>query len=141
MDKEELKDAILNGDVGGVRRILRNTPALANQDLEFGVTPMGCAAKCGQSEVIKVLIEFGGDVNEANESGWTPMHIAAMKGHAEVVQLLHGLGGDVNKANQVVCDLFSEIFFLLLLWKNDSKFVSDSVDCIQGPAPHIFCFV
>eukprot|EP00300_Choanocystis_sp_HF-7_P021197 c20749_g1_i25.p1 GENE.c20749_g1_i25~~c20749_g1_i25.p1 ORF type:complete len:102 (+),score=29.07 c20749_g1_i25:46-306(+) len=30
----ELKHLIWNGDVAGMRRILRNTPALANQDLE-----------------------------------------------------------------------------------------------------------
>eukprot|EP00300_Choanocystis_sp_HF-7_P002947 c12230_g1_i2.p1 GENE.c12230_g1_i2~~c12230_g1_i2.p1 ORF type:complete len:110 (-),score=20.42 c12230_g1_i2:282-587(-) len=65
----ELKDLIEYGDVGGVLRILRSTPALANQDIGGDWTPMQWAAFTGKIEVVKVLQEFGSDVNGADHVG------------------------------------------------------------------------
>eukprot|EP00300_Choanocystis_sp_HF-7_P021198 c20749_g1_i4.p1 GENE.c20749_g1_i4~~c20749_g1_i4.p1 ORF type:complete len:148 (+),score=38.70 c20749_g1_i4:33-446(+) len=124
MDKEELKDAILNGDVGGVRRILRNTPALANQRLEKGWTAMLWAADKGECEVMKVLREFGSAVNDIGDVGFKQMHnkfhfrifIDSFVGNGIEVQSL----SNANEKNQTTnfnfkSNIETPLIFLLLL--------------------------
>eukprot|EP00300_Choanocystis_sp_HF-7_P016982 c19599_g3_i2.p1 GENE.c19599_g3_i2~~c19599_g3_i2.p1 ORF type:complete len:200 (-),score=43.49 c19599_g3_i2:281-880(-) len=67
----------------------------------YDFTPMGLAAAHGTSEMVRLMQEFGGDVNGTNKDGSTPMHYAALYGHVEVVQVLtsSGFGADVNKPN------------------------------------------
>jgi ankyrin repeat protein len=43
------------------------------------------AALRGHTELVKKLIERGGDVNK---TGWTPLHYAATSGHVEIIKLL-----------------------------------------------------
>jgi ankyrin repeat protein len=57
------------------------------------------AAEKGHENVVRVLHELGGDVNQPNNNGFTPCYVAAEKGHENVVRLLHEFGGDVNQAD------------------------------------------
>ncbi|MBR5888324.1 MAG: ankyrin repeat domain-containing protein [Akkermansia sp.] len=54
------------------------------------------AAKNGETELVKLLIAAGADVNQADILGETPLHNAAIFGHAECVKLLLAAGADVN---------------------------------------------
>ncbi|MBR5888343.1 MAG: ankyrin repeat domain-containing protein, partial [Akkermansia sp.] len=58
------------------------------------------AAKNGETELVKLLITAGADVNKANEDGLTPLYCAADKGRTECVKLLIAAGADVNKAEK-----------------------------------------
>ena len=52
-------------------------------------TPLHLAAFTGRTEVVRLLLERGADVNAKNEKGGeTPLHNAAMNGHAEAAVLL-----------------------------------------------------
>ena len=63
------------------------------------------AAKNGETELVKLLIAAGADVNQADKDGETPLHNAAIFGHAECVKLLLAAGADVNaKGNAKVND-------------------------------------
>ncbi|KAK9876233.1 hypothetical protein WA026_012534 [Henosepilachna vigintioctopunctata] len=53
-----------------------------------GQAALHVAARLGQSEIVKVLLEAGANVNEADLDGWTPLRAAAWGGHTEVVELL-----------------------------------------------------
>ncbi|XP_044764260.1 ankyrin repeat domain-containing protein 50-like isoform X2 [Coccinella septempunctata] len=57
-----------------------------------GQAALHVAARLGQTEVVKVLLEAGAGVDEADIDGWTPLRAAAWGGHTEVVELLvkHG---------------------------------------------------
>jgi ankyrin repeat protein len=50
-----------------------------------GETPLMLAAIMNQSELAKVLIERGADVNKP---GWTPLHYASTRGHREMMRFL-----------------------------------------------------
>jgi len=55
------------------------------------------ASKNGQVEVVKKLIQAGGEVNKKEEvNGFTPLHLASENGHLEVVKILIKAGGEVN---------------------------------------------
>eukprot|EP00959_Pyramimonas_sp_CCMP1952_P240120 5017888-Pyramimonas_sp.AAC.1 len=53
------------------------------------------AAAQGHEEVVRLLVELGGDTrNGVTAEAVTPLHRAAGAGHANVVRLLVELGGD-----------------------------------------------
>ena len=45
-------------------------------------------------EVVKTLIQAGGEVNTQNQVGWTPLHLASWNGHVEVITALLAAGAD-----------------------------------------------
>jgi hypothetical protein len=47
-------------------------------------------------EAVKVALELGGDVNQANKQGETPLHGAAWRGSNEIVQLLVDRGARLD---------------------------------------------
>lgn len=69
-----------------------------------GCTPMHLASRCGDSDLLQLLIEgpVGGlpergvwhrpDINVKDTSGWTPIHEAANEGNAQCIQLLLDYG-------------------------------------------------
>ncbi len=59
-----------------------------NQD---GLSPVALAARVGHLDVVRALVEAGGDVAQANPVGWTPLHWAARHGHMACVQYLLSL--------------------------------------------------
>ena len=54
------------------------------------------AARGGHTQLVKLLIGKGADVNARNRDGNTSLHWAAEKGHIEVVKLLLEKGANVN---------------------------------------------
>lgn len=66
-------------------------PLFDIQDLH-GQAALHVAARLGQAQVVKVLVQAGADVDQADADGWTPLRAAAWGGHTEVVEFLvkHG---------------------------------------------------
>ncbi|XP_066257922.1 ankyrin repeat domain-containing protein 50 isoform X2 [Euwallacea similis] len=66
-------------------------PLFDMQDLH-GQAALHVAARLGQAQVVKVLLDSGANVDQADIDGWTPLRAAAWGGHTEVVDLLvqHG---------------------------------------------------
>ena len=50
----------------------------------------------GKTEVAKLLISKGADLEARSNTGSTPLHYAAFKGMTEVAKLLISKGADVN---------------------------------------------
>ena len=50
------------------------------------------AAKSGNLEVVKYLIDKGADVNSKPMNGFTALKMAQMRGHEEMVELLKAHG-------------------------------------------------
>ena len=91
--------AIRKGDAAALDAHLKNTTALTNQHLRFGVTPLTWAALIGQRDLAAVLLDRGARVGDRNRDGSTALHAAAFMGHTELAELLIRRGADVNAPN------------------------------------------
>ena len=62
--------------------------------------PLVEAATAGHTQIVKLLLDDGVDVNMQNRYGYTALSTASDKGHRDIVQLLLGVEGiDVNMQN------------------------------------------
>ncbi len=78
--------------------VLDAHPELVNARDRAGETPVHHAAKYGELETLRLVVERGGDVNAKCEGGGTPLHMAAWFGYANAVEYLlaHGAVPDVK---------------------------------------------
>jgi len=63
-------------------------------DFDTASTPLYEAAYDSQTEIVRVLIEEGVDVNELGDDSWWPIHAAF--DNAEIVSMLLAAGADPN---------------------------------------------
>ena len=110
--------ASANGNLDIVRFLLanKNRVVLENEDIQawhdeaFHVspelidewngnneTPLYIAAKNGNMEMVKYLVEHGANVNRATDAGVTPLHLTALCGDLNIMQYLVEHGADVNR--------------------------------------------
>jgi ankyrin repeat protein len=66
-----------------------------------GLPSLHYAAKVGNTEVVKILLDKGAAVNTVNQMGVMPLHYAALSGHIELVKMLLDKDAAVNTANQM----------------------------------------
>lgn len=63
----------------------------------YGDTPLHIVANWGDCEAIRLLVEFGADINAKGETGFTPLHCAAEQDREEAVRFLLSLGAHIEK--------------------------------------------
>jgi ankyrin repeat protein len=124
--KTPLNEAAANGQVKAVRLLLSRGADASLAD-KSGVTPLDNAARLnygeivsallpaqnaiaadlltnavleGQSDIARLLIEHGADVNARGKSGSTPLGEAALKGRVELARLLLEHGARVDAVNR-----------------------------------------
>jgi uncharacterized protein len=103
--------AAWKGDVATVRKLLSSgvnpdstddngicegRPNRATAISSSGDTPLMRAAGCGHTEVVKLLLEDGADINARDSEGNTAISGAAYYMHADIVDLLLTRGADIN---------------------------------------------
>ncbi|VUC24130.1 unnamed protein product [Clonostachys rosea] len=90
------------------RGAMADGPRITELLLEHGVpipqtSALHTAARFGQLDTMRLLMQHGADVNEVdpNWSAWTPMHFAASKGQTDAMKLLEDIGArsDLMDAN------------------------------------------
>ena len=104
-----LLDMVDLNDVDGVRWILRwdkgqvkeegevsEARTDENELLTWKYCPLSLAAARGHTEVVKILLKAGADVNANDNHGLTPSHCAAGEGHPEAAKILLKAGAEVN---------------------------------------------
>jgi ankyrin repeat protein len=62
---------------------------------EWGNTALHVAARCGNSEVVAILLKNGADINAMDGCGETALHIAARDGNQDTVVMLMKHGADL----------------------------------------------
>ncbi|XP_065906448.1 uncharacterized protein [Dysidea avara] len=99
---DRLKKATEDGNVDDIK-----TLASSGVDVNTSLgddnerkTSLHYAAEKNQPIVIKLLQEYGVDINCQDEDGWTPLMCAADEGHTDVVKMLHEFGADINHQNK-----------------------------------------
>jgi cytohesin len=65
-EAEALCDAAKRNDLGGLRRLLDDDPSVINSMVDWGMTPLYCAARWGQPQTVALLLERGADPNVRN---------------------------------------------------------------------------
>jgi len=97
---KELHDSLEKGNLPKVGSILRADKKLIESLWRQLETPLWIASQKGHTQIVKMLLAVGADVNQAEEDGRTPLFTASWEGHVEVVKLLLAAPGiDVNLAN------------------------------------------
>ncbi|MGL4388446.1 MAG: ankyrin repeat domain-containing protein, partial [Brevinema sp.] len=85
--------------------------AQSTQTTSSNYSPVHWAAAQGYSEMLKVLVEKGYDINGQDSSGFSPLHYAAASGKFDSVELLVSKGADlylVNKDNLTAMSLAAQ---------------------------------
>lgn len=97
------------GDIARVRAMLHRDPTLVHasmkrieylahpkQALNIGDTPIYEAAAHNHPELVKLLLDYGANINTCTNTGETPLHGAITAHHLSMVKLLLDNGADIN---------------------------------------------
>lgn len=91
---DDLVKSISQGDLGGVKRALKNG---ANANLKIkDITPLMMAAGKGSKEIIDILIENKADPSQKGEHGKTAFTVAVRRGKLAAAKALLEKGSDIN---------------------------------------------
>ena len=88
--------AVFLGDTSRVHSLLGRHPHLAVAVDGRGDQPIHHAARNGDTEIVRLLISFGADVNATNSRGHTVLYCAGGHGHLGTLQLLLDSGADCD---------------------------------------------
>ena len=86
--------AVFVADAGRVRSLLTRHPHLATMPDGRGDQAIHHAARNGDTEIVRLLIEGGADVNAVNPRGHTVLYCAGGHGHLDCLRLLLRAGAD-----------------------------------------------
>jgi len=89
-----LMSSVYDQDVTGVRFFSRSEAAYINQKNIGGATALHLAARVGNLEVVKILVDGGAKLNIKDNEGWTPIMRAVVAGNVNVISYL--LDNNVN---------------------------------------------
>eukprot|EP00919_Chromeraceae_sp_WS-2016_P035372 GHVR01083798.1.p1 GENE.GHVR01083798.1~~GHVR01083798.1.p1 ORF type:complete len:108 (-),score=7.71 GHVR01083798.1:148-471(-) len=86
---------------------------------QHGTTPLIRASEGGHTDIARLLIDKGADVNSEDNNG-TPLICASKGGHTDIARLLIDKGVDVNTEVGlelvVSCDLIDFLMFAYFCW-------------------------
>ena len=91
-----LFDASGEGNLPRVKELLDRGADADKARTDNGATPCLIAAEKGHAKVVRILLDAGCTVDQADNRGMTPLYVAAQEGHHEIVSMLLGAGADVN---------------------------------------------
>nr|XP_014283378.1 protein phosphatase 1 regulatory subunit 16A isoform X1 [Halyomorpha halys] len=97
-DNVILLEAASRNDIAEVRKLLMRgvSPDSTNED---GLTALHQCCIDDNEEMMKLLLEFGANVNAEDSERWTPLHAAATCGHLHLVKHLIANGADLLAVN------------------------------------------
>ena len=96
----DLFKAITANDASKVNEALEAGADVEARDNAARWTPLMIATMNGRTEIAKLLIDKGADVNAKTNTNWTPLMGAADKGYTDIVKALIAGGADVNARDE-----------------------------------------
>jgi len=94
----EIHDAVRNGDIDKVNKLLKNNPLLvkARESSYFDSMPLHLAAMDGNLKITELLLANGAEINAKDCGGWTPLMRAVANKKKNIVKLLLANNANVN---------------------------------------------
>jgi peptidoglycan/LPS O-acetylase OafA/YrhL len=92
--KSEMVEAIRKDDRSAIGRLLEAGSDPNEKDPEFGTPMLTWAARYGDPQIIKQLLDKGAEVKASDRDGYTALHSAAFLGHFRAVEILVQNGAD-----------------------------------------------
>lgn len=102
-EQEDLWDACISGNLKKANKSISkgaNVNALDTRKNKSGRRPLNWAAFYGHSEIVKLLLDNGADIDGQNNTGFTPVHHAVENNKKDLVILLIAAKADVSIANK-----------------------------------------
>jgi ankyrin repeat protein len=93
-----LRDAVNNGVVEEVGRLVDKDERLLEARWEDEFTPLTLAIDRGHADVVRLLLGRGADIEASDDDGFTPLYFALVHDQEEVVEVLLDGGADVSRA-------------------------------------------
>jgi ankyrin repeat protein len=93
---QEIHEAVREGDIEKVKKIIKENSKLVNEKDNQINTPLHIAAVKGYIDISKLLIEKGADLEAKNMYGNTPLLDASRIGSANMIKFLIESGADIN---------------------------------------------
>ena len=97
--KIDLHAAIVTDNIDAIKQHIKAGSDINMLEPSRGSTPLITAAFFGKTEIAKMLIDAGADLNYKNADGSTALHTAIVFDRAETAKLLIDSGIDVNIQN------------------------------------------
>lgn len=93
---KSLEEAIFDGDIEEVKMIMQSSEDPIDMPDDGGYTPLMYASLYGHTEIVKLFLSKGANVNAATSWGATALTRAAQDGKIKIVELLLASGANVN---------------------------------------------
>jgi alpha-tubulin suppressor-like RCC1 family protein/ankyrin repeat protein len=126
-NNSKLIDATIQGDVKKIKSLLK-AGANPNYIDVYGSTCIMYASSKGRADIIKMLVEFGGDPNIARkENGSTALMIAAQTGQLEAAKALISVRANPNAVSNATTGSYTAVIYALHKGHSDiAKYLLDS---------------
>ena len=92
---DALTTAIFSENADDVRMALAQGENVNMKIGTYGDSPLHYAARYGLTEIVRILVENGADVNAKTIHSYTPLHGATFNGYIDVMKILLENGADV----------------------------------------------
>ncbi len=92
-----VSDAISQGDVAALKKLLDGDPTLVNKPNFMNEPPLFDAVFNGRLDVVKLMLDHHANVNAHNNLGQTPLDQARFFHHDDIVKLLIAHGAKAGK--------------------------------------------
>ncbi len=93
---ENLLQSAEAGDTAQVLELIREGAGVNARGATYGNTPLMAAASRGHTDLVRTLIEKGGDVDATDNAGRTALMEAAFEGYTNTVRVLLEKGAGIN---------------------------------------------
>lgn len=126
---EQLINAIANGNLHQVKKIISVSTDNVNVKDLTGNTPLIYAAQNGNEDIVKILIDAGADINAQNIYNNSALVWAATWGRPHIVRILISCGADAKYALEKLRELVDLENYDIL-----KKKYKDAVELIRSTA-------
>lgn len=95
-----LRAAAQSGDAAAAKRALDAGATIDRGDERHGNTPLILAANHGHTELVRLLVRSGANLNRSNDDGVGALIAAVMSGHQAAAQILIEQGANLNATDR-----------------------------------------